>query len=79
MFDIRNPLHLSILTLVLIAFAVLIFIYTGGSYLFYFVGVVAFVVGIVNFWIISEEKRAADAYTSSLFAAKKPKSRKKRR
>jgi hypothetical protein len=83
MVQMTNQLRFSVLTLALILVAVIIFIYTGGSYLFYLVAVVAIIFGIVNFWMISKEphalaKSVGDAAPLGL-GARKVHSRRKRR
>lgn len=46
-------LSLSFSTLVLVIIAVIIFIKTGGSLIFYIVSTITVVVGLVNMWKIS--------------------------
>lgn len=47
-------LSLSFLTLVLVIIAVIIFIKTGGSILFYSISLITVIVGLVNMWKISK-------------------------
>ncbi len=46
-------LFLSFLTLVLVVVAIIIFIYTGGSFIFYLVSAIAIIMGLLNIWKIS--------------------------
>lgn len=50
-----RELILSLATVILVVIAISVFIYTGGSYIFYIIAIIAFIVGIVNFWLLSTD------------------------
>ncbi len=60
-----NQIRFSIFTLALILVAVIIFIYAGGSYLFYLVAGIAIIAGMINFWMVSKDTRAEPVVESA--------------
>ncbi|MCL5115334.1 MAG: hypothetical protein M1528_02270 [Candidatus Marsarchaeota archaeon] len=56
---------LSAITVVLFIIAVIVFINYGGSSLFYVIIVIAFVVGLLNAWLISKHELPRSSQQSS--------------
>jgi 4-hydroxybenzoate polyprenyltransferase len=54
-----KELILSSITVILVAIAISVFIYTGGGYIFYIVAIPAFITGIINFWLLSTDNNSA--------------------